>query len=114
MRLNRNASLLPENHELNPRQVSLVHEQNLPSLLSPTTCSLPKEGVWPVLPGIVRLSGLNRKGITKGFTNHSQARQDHRPNRVCRSYGRDVLLGLLSTSSRDDAVTFGYKTPDEF
>src|SRR5262249_21994377 len=45
----------------------------------------------------------------QGFASHSQARQGSRPNRVCGCYGLGVHLGLLSTSSREDAVTFGYR-----
>jgi hypothetical protein len=49
----------------------------------------------------------------QGFASHSQARQDSRPNRVRKRYGRGVHLGLLSTSPHEDAVTFGFRAPDQ-
>ena len=44
-----------------------------------------------------------------GFTIRRQARQTDRPNRVHKSYGLVVLLQLLPTPPRDDAVTFRYR-----
>lgn len=44
-----------------------------------------------------------------GFTIRMQARQTARPNRVHLSYGLIILLQLLSTPPRGDAVTFRYR-----
>jgi hypothetical protein len=44
-----------------------------------------------------------------GFVFHSQTHRSARPNRVYVRYGRLFHFLLLSTSSRDDAVTFSYR-----
>jgi hypothetical protein len=47
-----------------------------------------------------------------GFAFDSQARHDGRPNRVHLRYGLIVHLRLLSTPPRGDAVTIGYRVPE--
>ena len=49
-----------------------------------------------------------------GFAIRGQARQTARPNRVHKSYGLVVLLQLLPTPPRGDAVTFRYRPESEY
>ena len=58
---------------------------------------------WPSVLGTVR---------HLGFAVRVRARHDSRPNRVHLRYGLIVHLRLLSTPPHGDAVTFGYRVPE--
>lgn len=90
---------------LKPNRSPLFTTENhvLSSLPSPTTPCPPDRRIWREVA-----SGRHHQD----FAIHSEARQDKRPNRVCLRYGREVHLGLLSTSFHKDAVTFGFQAPD--
>ena len=87
-----------------PARSRFLTTTNLLTIPSPTTFC-PSVQVWC-------LKGACTDRHHRGFTIHSQARQDSRPNRVHRSYGLVVHLGLLPTSSHEGAVSSGYKAPD--
>jgi hypothetical protein len=91
-------------------QGSLIHAPGLPTILSPTTCG---RSVSPRYATFRRIESRSLPYGSSPYGNsrlrHSLATSPHLAGRIeFLSYGLAVHLRLLSTPSRDDAVTFGY------
>ena len=92
-------------------QGSLIHAPGLPTILSPTTCG---RSVSPRYATFRRIESRSLPYGSSPYGNsrlrHSLATSPHLAGRIeFLSYGLAVHLRLLSTPSRDDAVTFGYR-----
>lgn len=86
------------------KQVSLLHESELPSIPSPNTPSPPRIAFtrYPSASQGIPSSGL-------GFAITPQARQSIRPNRVHFCYGLDFRCLVFPTPPHDDAVPVRYR-----
>ena len=93
-------------------QVSLFHVSNLPTVPPPTTCCRLRDLVW-FCPGAYRAVCRPHpfRGTRASFgLRHYLAGSPRQPaESSSSSCGPAVHLQLLSTPSREDAVTFGYK-----
>jgi len=90
----------PGGSELIPGRSPFLTTTDLRPIPPPTTNCPPGQDIWGrTAPGRHHL----------GFTTGMEARQDSRPNRVHLRCGLGLHLGLLSTPSREDAVTSGYR-----
>src|ERR1022692_5120068 len=91
-----------------PRRASLITSRGLPTILSPTISAL--TGARPVASGLIPAStGFAFYQQTRPSTpTESSSRRLPLRGRLC--YGLVVLVPLLSTPHRCDAVTVRYRT----
>jgi hypothetical protein len=104
------------NAHLVTTQVSLFHVWELPTIPSPTTPCCPWVAVWFSPQGLPRVSGPKTDtppfqwvGASFGLRHSLAGSPQQQAESSSSSYGLAVHLRLLSTPSRDDAVTLGYK-----
>ena len=96
--------LTPAESLSDTRQVSLLHEQGLPTIPPPTTWLL-RRSLYHVTLQRRRPSNL----FDLGFAIRRQARQTTRPNRVHFRCGLAVRFPMLSTPPHGDAVSVSYR-----